>query len=448
MKMKTRRFFFYFILPPFAFILALLSGCGHSSTESRSHAQLPSQPPPAALLPSDDEGTMTAIRFLEDRVKRDPDDLIAYNKLAVYYLQLLRETGDVKYVELASRAAQASLKAVPEEQNLGGLLMLAQSEYAAHDFAAARDHAKELTAYEPRKGYGFQLLGDALVELGDYDGANSAYARMKQFDGSTTTTEARFARLAMLRGETSEAARHYTIALNLALEETPVSRETVAWCRWQLGETAFAVGDYKTAEQHYRDALVTFPDYYRALFGLGRALAAQNDLAGAIEQVERAVRRLPDPVFVAALGDLYKLTGRDKDAQTQYELVEHIAHLSQFNGTLYNRLYALFLADHDLKAEEAYTNTKKEYEVRQDIYGADALAWAALKAGKLDEAREAIKQALRLGTRDARLFYHAGMIARVAGDRASARDYLQRTLSLSPQFDPLQAEIARKALEE
>src|SRR5438067_97750 len=437
-------------IPSFILVFLLIAnGCGRStSTESRSHAEPPVQPPPAALLPSDDEGTMTAIRFLEDRVKRDPDDLIAYNKLAVYYLQLVRETGDVKYLELASRAAHASLNAVPKEQNLGGLVMLAQTDYSAPDFLSARDHAKELTEYEPRKGYGYQMLGDALLELGDYDGANTAYARMKQFDGSTTTTETRFARLAMLHGETNEAARHYTIALKLALDETPVSRETVAWCRWQLGETAFAIGDYKTAEQHYRDALVTFPDYYRALFGLGRALAAQNDVAGAIEQMERAVRRLPDPVYVAALGDLYKLSGRDREAATQYALVERIAHLSALNGTLYNRLFALFLADHDLKAEEAYADAKKEYETRRDIYGADALAWTALKAGKLDEAQSAIKDALRLGTRDARLFYHAGMIARARGDAASARDYLQRALKLNPQFDPLQATIAAKALAE
>jgi Flp pilus assembly protein TadD len=90
----------------------------------------------------------------------------------------------------------------------------------------------------------------------------------------------------------------------------------------------------------------------------------------------------------------------------------------------------------------------REYEVRRDIYGADALAWTALKAGKIAEARLAIKEVLRLGTKDARLFYHAGMIARAAGDKSGARDYLKRTLALNPQFDPLQAPIARKALEE
>jgi tetratricopeptide (TPR) repeat protein len=399
-------------------------------------------------LPSDAEATEGSIRFLEARVKNDPDDFIAYNKLAGYYLQRQREVGDVKYLELASRAARASLNAMPADQNLGGLTALAQTEYAAHDFTSARDHALELIEYESRKSYGYQMLGDALLELGDYDGANAAFERMRQLGGSTTTTETRLARLSMLRGDANEAARRYTLALNLALDAVPVSREAVAWCRWQLGETAFATGDYKTAEQYYRDALVTFPDYYRALFGLGRSRAAQKDLPGAIEQMERAVKRFPDPVYVAALGDLYKLMGREREASAQYSLVEQIARLNQLNGTLYNRQLALFLADHDLKAEEAYSNAAKEYEVRRDIYGADALAWAALKAGKVSEAQAAIKDALRLGTRDARIFYHAGMIAHAAGDKASARDYLQRALQISPQFDPLQSTIAVKVLAE
>jgi Tfp pilus assembly protein PilF len=101
-----------------------------------------------------------------------------------------------------------------------------------------------------------------------------------------------------------------------------------------------------------------------------------------------------------------------------------------------------------MKAQEAYALAAKEYEVRRDIYGADALAWTALKAGKLEAAQKAIKEALRLQTEDARLLYHAGMIARAAGDQNGARDYLKRALALSPQFDPLQAKLAREALAE
>jgi Tfp pilus assembly protein PilF len=40
------------------------------------------------------------------------------------------------------------------------------------------------------------------------------------------------------------------------------------------------------------------------------------------------------------------------------------------------------------------------------------------------------------------------MIARAAGDEASARGYLSRALGLHPEFDPLQASLARGALEE
>ena len=104
---------------------------------------------------------------------------------------------------------------------------------------------------------------------------------------------------------------------------------------------------------------------------------------------------------------LRSLSGEDA-AEADVLLFEHVpacsqcrATLNDFNGTLYNRQLALFYADHDLKPNEAYANAAKEYTVRRDIYGADALAWAALKAGKLDEAQAAIKDAMRLNTDDA-----------------------------------------------
>ena len=58
------------------------------------------------------------------------------------------------------------------------------------------------------------------------------------------------------------------------------------------------------------------------------------------------------------------------------------------------------------------------------------MAWTALKAGKIVEAQAAMQEALRLETRDARLFYHAGMIAEVAGPGSCAGvSYPRLTLS-------------------
>ena len=391
------------------------------------------------------------IRFLEDRIKRDPDDFIANNKLASAYLQQLRETGDITYLNLASRCAQASLNALPAEKNKGGLMAEIQVEFSSHEFANARDNALRLTELEPGKGYPFQFLGDALLELGLYDEAEAAFRQMEKLGGiqeiTKVTVEQRLARLAFLHGDNAGATKHFGAALKIAKSMIEPPKETVAWCQWQLGETAFAGGDYATAEKFYRDSLTTFPDYFRSLASLGRVRAGQGDMSGAIELYEKVVRIMPDPNFAASLGDLYKLAGRASDAANQYALVETIGHLSTLSGTLYNRQLALFYADHGLKPDEAYQNAAKEYEVRRDIYGADAVAWTAFKAGKLSEAQAAIKDALKLGTKDAKFYYHAGMIENAAGNKNEAKRLLGLSLKTNPAFDPLQSVAAKTALE-
>jgi len=435
----------------FVLLLVSLSGCKVSNTKSA-----PVIEPRAASSQSTASSQLAVeketIRFLEDRVKKDPEDFIAHNKLAQQYLQRLRETGDLTYLNLAMKAARTSLATLPPEQNVGGLTASAQVEFASHDFAAARDHAFRLTQLEPKKGYTYQLLGDALLELGDYEPAAAAYRTMEDLSGRQGLTrsaiEQRLARLAALHGDVSGSRQHFKNALTLALDLPEPPAETVAWCRWQLGEAAFAVGDYSTAEQQYKESLEGYPEYFRALASLGKTRAAQGDIKGAIEQLEHAVRIIPDPTFVATLGDLYKLDGREAQAAAQYRLVEQIGKINELNGTLYNRQLALFYADHDMKSDRAYENASREYALRKDIYGADALAWAALKNNRVAEAQSLIRSALQLGTQDARLFYHAGMIAKASGNFKQAREYLQRSLTLNPQFDPLQAAIARKALVE
>ncbi|PYS01702.1 MAG: hypothetical protein DMG12_15075 [Acidobacteria bacterium] len=362
--------------------------------------------PPAVLLPSTAHTDEQTLRFLQNKIKEDRDDFIAQNKLAGWHLQRVRETGDLASLEIAMKAARASLATLPAEHNTGALTLLAQAEFTAHEFVAARDHAERLIELETGKGYPFQILGDTLLELGDYERAETAFRQLERFGGIQGLTrlaiEQRLSRLAYLRGDEETAERHMLNALKTALSLPVPPRETVAWCRWQLGELAFGVGHYAAAEQHYRDALTTVPGYFRALASLGRVRAARGDVPDAIAQYEHAVNIIPDPAFVAALGDLYKRVGRNDDAEREYKLVEAIGKLS-----VYGRQQALFYADHDVKPQKAYSIAVKEYSVRKDIYGADAVAWTALKAGRLNEAQVAIEAALRLGTQDAKLFYHA-----------------------------------------
>jgi tetratricopeptide (TPR) repeat protein len=431
----------------------LNAACGALSSQlNSSEAEKVVTAPVAVALPAGENSSEAAMRFLENRVRKDPDDFIAQNKLCGYYLQRLRDTGNVTWLELAKKTAQASLKAIPAEQNPVGLILLAQSQFAAHEFAAARDTARQLLQMNLpgsiHRSTPYQLLSDSLLELGEYDEAEKVRQEMKRLGAGSLSVETRLAHAETLRGNLESARQHYLTALHAAMAEVPPARETVAWIYWQLGELSFAAGNIEQAEKYYRDSLTTYPDYFRAVASMGKVFASRSNFPAAIEQYERVTRMIPEPAFIAALGDLYQLTGKPGEAATQYKLLEGINRISAANGELYNRQMALFYADHDLKTEDAYQMAVAEYSVRRDIYGADALAWTALKAGRISEAQTAMKEALRLGTKDVRLWYHAGMIARAAGDQAEAKKFLQQALKLSPHFDPLQSVAAEKALAE
>ncbi len=77
---------------------------------------------------------------------------------------------------------------------------------------------------------------------------------------------------------------------------------------------------------------------------------------------------------------------------------------------------ALFFADHDLNLDEAVRQARSVYDARPSIQAADALAWALYKSGQQGEALEHSREALRLGTQDATMLFHAGMIHPSLGD--------------------------------
>ena len=75
-----------------------------------------------------------------------------------------------------------------------------------------------------------------------------------------------------------------------------------------------------------------------------------------------------------------------------------------------------------------------------------ASRYTVTAAGRAPEAETAMGKALAPGTRDARLLYHAGMIAAALHDGQRERELLTSALDLDPRFDPLQARRARVTL--
>src|SRR5690349_11172169 len=67
------------------------------------------------------------LQFLERRVKADPLDSVAQNRLSCAYVLAMRQTGDLSYLDRAAGAAHASLESVPAAQNPGGVTALAMT---------------------------------------------------------------------------------------------------------------------------------------------------------------------------------------------------------------------------------------------------------------------------------------------------------------------------------
>jgi tetratricopeptide (TPR) repeat protein len=89
---------------------------------------------------------------------------------------------------------------------------------------------------------------------------------------------------------------------------------------------------------------------------------------------------------------------------------------------------------------------RQDLRTRRDVYGWDLLGWALYRSGDLDGALEAGDKALALGTRDASLHFHAGMIAARAGRTGLAVRRLEEALAINPRWHPTQPDEAQATL--
>src|SRR4051812_8309709 len=390
------------------------------------------------------------IRFFQAQLQRDPDYYVNYNRLASAYMQKARETGDLTYYQLAEEGLKKSLEL--ESEHPQAATAFAQSgavQFAEHRFsdaAASAERALKLQLDDPAAQ---ALLGDAQLEMGEYSKASAAFGKLvaprdgRTRHGSEYLRSTREASLAWIQGDVEQALALMTQACTLA-QQMHLPGENVAWTHFMLGEQMFQTGNFGGAESEMRSALRVYPAYYRALGGMAQVRAAQHRYGEAVEFYQKAVSIIPLPLYVAALGDIYRRQKKETEAERQYALVEYIGKLGALNRQVYNRELAVFYADHDRHVPESLSLAQKELEARQDVYSWDALAWSLLKNGRAPEAHDAMRKALALGTRDGLLFFHAAAIERELGQRRASAEHARKAIATNPEFHVLYADEARR----
>jgi tetratricopeptide (TPR) repeat protein len=395
-----------------------------------------------AIVPAGSTDTDRKIAFWQERIKANPNSDVQYQYLGELFSQRGRETGDVTQYALGTEAFERAVELYPG--NVTARTGLAVTLVTLHQWHEAIEQATVILQGDRRAIGAVAVIGDASLEIGDLETARAAFETLRQVAGSPGV-ESRFARLAFLEGDTDRAIEILDAAAESAAELNR-SPEEEAFYHYSAGEYLFGQGDVEGADRAFQAALAKLPNYYLAIAGLGRVAYARGDLADAIVWYRQAVAIIPKPELLAYLGDLYAVSGDHTEAERQYQAVDFIAELNELQADVSSREIALFQASHRRDTAHAVRLAEAELKTRKDAYGYDALAWALYNDDRAEDALAPARRAVALGTRDAKLLFHLGMIELAAGLEVDGEGHLRDALILNPAFDPLGVAMAREAL--
>jgi tetratricopeptide (TPR) repeat protein len=365
------------------------------------------------------------IAAIQVQLKHAPESTTLRDELAGAYLQKMRETADGSYLERAGQLVTQILKTEPA--NYEARRRLVEIEMHRHRFQQVVSLAGVLSVERPADTIVWGLLGDAWMELGDYDRAADVYQRMVDLRPNLAS----YNRVAFYRFVTGDPEGAIA-AMRLAIRAGSSESENVAWCLVELGRMLFTTGATEEAERVFRDALATYPGYHYALAGLGRVQIERGQYDDAIRSLLAAQRQAPFPEYTKLLAKLYRKTGKEVLAEKQIALLDVVDQLGKAAGENTNRHLALALADLNHRTARAVELARAEMEVRHDVYSCDALAWALFLNGDAPAAYPLIERALSKSTPEPLFHFHAARILEALGRSDEARHHRdQATASIT-----------------
>ena len=383
------------------------------------------------------------IALFQRRAAEDPWSAADRARLASLYLQRARESGSQFDLQRAESLAVSALR-LRESRNEDVLAVLAGARLALHDFTGALDAARTLVARDSTEPLHRALLGEVLLELGDYDAAGAIFRPLER-ETSRLSVAVRLARWYELTGRLRHARNVMRHTLRRVLDEGRSTSEQEAWVHLRLGEIELKAGAVERAESLFVDGLRRFPNDYRLLGALAAAAARREDWGSVIEAGERAIAIHLEPATLGLLSEAYASLG-DWMQSASYARALRASALSQ-PGPIH-RAWGLFLLDHGYAADGVLTRARRELDTRRDVYGYDLVAWALHARGRNEEAWFFMERALTQGTEDALLWYHAARIAEANGNIDAARHFASRAMALNPRFHPVHADQARRIADE
>jgi len=403
-------------------LLAVLAGAGlgRFATGEVDPAAVAAAPGPAAATDLAGE-----VAGLEAAVARDATDVGALRALGTAYVSRAAQTGDPDFYGLARGAldrAEALAPGDPDTALAQGALAL-----SLHDFDTALTLGQRALAERPASAEVLGVVVDAHVELGQYDEAARALQRMLDRRPALPAL-ARASYLRQLHGDLPGAV----VAMEQARAAGAARPYDVAVVATLLGGLHLQRGDLEAAADAYDEALRLAPGSVEAEVGAARVLTARGETGAALARLREVVDRQPAPVALVALAELEEAAGDGEAAAGTREVLDAITALQEEAGQVVDLEAALVEADAG-DPVRAVGLARRAHDARPDnVYAAEALAWALHRAGQSGEAVPLAEAALRLGTADPALRVRSATVLAAAGRTDAARAAVTGGVLTSP----------------
>ncbi|MCZ6701850.1 MAG: tetratricopeptide repeat protein, partial [Ignavibacteria bacterium] len=236
-------------------------------------------------------------------------------------------------------------------------------------------------------------------------------------------------------------------AMRLAADAGLTGSDSRAWALYNLGNLYLRVGKLDTAAFIYNGILEERPGYANAYNGLAKIMVVKGNYKQGVEYLFTASQISPDHAFIEELAEIYRLSGNKESenvmiAEVLKEFEEH-----ESDGWNIKREFAKFCAIHNINLEEALEGLESEYETSPtSIEVIHLYALLLSKNYQTEKSMTVIQEAMKLGTYNPVIDYHAGMIFEAAGRNKEALNYFQTSLGENLFIHPLYFEDARSRI--
>ena len=344
-----------------------------------------------------------------DNITRNPNSWPARNNLG----RILAERGDYQAAEKQCLAAVAIAPDSSAAHYNLGLAFFYQHKFdeAIREFSAAVHLA-------PTDSSSHNNLANALFKTGRTNEAISHFREALRLDPANGEARGSFANVLSQQGRAAEAKDLYLEVLRTNPNDSTAHNN--------LGQILAVEGKLDQAMSHFAEAVRLEPDSPEAQANLANALALQGSLPQSVLHYSAAVRLLPEsPLLRMRLGDVLTRQGRKDEAAEHYALAHGFiaAELSKQgkkaeaitewrealkfkpdSAGMLNNLAWILATSSDPKCRngvEAVKLAERASALAESKSPSflDTLAAAYVEAGRFDEARKTVQQAIESAER-------------------------------------------------